>query len=58
MACYQSLGGVSGFVVMCLALIIEAWLAFIEWWQPQDEIDQVPDLVIGNEKAGICPMYS
>lgn len=43
MECYQSLGGISGFIACCLALIVESWLRFVEWWQPRTRIDVVPD---------------
>jgi phosphatidylinositol glycan class A protein len=44
MSCYQSLGGISGFVVCSFVLIAQLWLLFIEWWQPRNPIDIVPDL--------------
>lgn len=44
MHCYQSLNGISGFVVCCLALIVEAWVRIVDWWEPIHKIDIVPDL--------------
>lgn len=43
---YQRLGGLSGIVVCGLVLYIETWIRFIEWIQPTEKIDVVPDLVI------------
>lgn len=51
MACYQSLGVVSGFVVCCLALIVSTWHCFVTWWVPECSIDQVPDLVIAKKNT-------
>jgi phosphatidylinositol N-acetylglucosaminyltransferase subunit A len=48
MECYRSLGSVSGLTVCCLALIVELWYRFVEWWQPADAIDRVPDLLVSN----------
>ena len=45
MACYQSLGGLSGFVACSLALIVEVWLHFVEWWIPCKTVDRVPDVI-------------
>lgn len=42
--CYLSIGGITGFVVSCLSLIIRAWVCVIEMWQPKGGIDTVPDL--------------
>jgi phosphatidylinositol glycan class A protein len=44
MSCYLSLNGITGFVVCSLALIVEAWVRIVEWWQPIHQIDRVPDL--------------
>lgn len=43
--CYQSLGGFSGLVACLLAFLVELWIRFVEWIQPVDQIDIVPDLV-------------
>ena len=42
---YQSLGGFSGIVVCALVLYIELWIRFVEWIQPRELIDIVPDLI-------------
>jgi phosphatidylinositol N-acetylglucosaminyltransferase subunit A len=41
---YASLGLISGFLVCLLIVTLELWLVVIEWWQPYESIDQVPDL--------------
>ena len=51
MACYQSLGGLSGFIVCCLALIVYAWHCFVMWWMPESSIDQVPDIVASKNNT-------
>ena len=45
LACYQRLGGFSGIVACILALYIELWIRFVEWIQPPQSIDVVPDLI-------------
>jgi len=47
---YGSIGTLSGMVVCLLAVTIEFWLLFIEWWQPEDSIDVVPNLL--KEESG------
>lgn len=42
---YQSLGGFSGIVACVLVLYIEIWIRFVEWIQPSQGIDIVPDLM-------------
>lgn len=44
MICYQSIGGLSGYIACFLALTIEFWYRFVEWWQPCHKMDVVPDL--------------
>jgi phosphatidylinositol glycan class A protein len=45
LSCYRSaLGGISGIVACFLAVIVELWFQCIEWLQPRDRIDLVPDL--------------
>jgi phosphatidylinositol glycan class A protein len=46
---YASLGGISGIFVCLLAVLVELWLMFIEWWQPLESIDVVPDLSYPEE---------
>jgi phosphatidylinositol N-acetylglucosaminyltransferase subunit A len=59
--CYvTALGGRIGpttLVVCILAVALELWLRLVEWWQPRDEIDIVPDLIkndgeCNDHKAG------
>jgi phosphatidylinositol glycan class A protein len=45
LSCYQSLGGFSGLVACLLAFYIELWIRFVEWIQPIERIDVVPDLI-------------
>lgn len=47
--CYQSMGGLTGFVVCCLALIFQAWLLIVESWLPTCSIEVVPDLILTHE---------
>lgn len=44
MQCYLSLGGLSGCVACLIMLTIEAWLLVVKIWQPQENIDRVPEL--------------
>mmetsp|Transcript_14241 Transcript_14241/g.20038 ORF Transcript_14241/g.20038 Transcript_14241/m.20038 type:complete len:454 (+) Transcript_14241:392-1753(+) len=44
MECYSSIGGIAGWVAFILALLIHFWAATVEWWQPREHIDVVPDL--------------
>jgi len=44
MECYSSIGGIAGWVASILALLIHFWAATVEWWQPREHIDVVPDL--------------
>ncbi len=53
MSCYQSLNGITGFVVCCLALIVEAWVRIVERWQPFHQIDKVPDLNTRIQSNGV-----
>jgi phosphatidylinositol N-acetylglucosaminyltransferase subunit A len=42
---YQSsLGGFSGIVACVLAVIVQIWYQYVEWVQPRERIDLVPDL--------------
>jgi phosphatidylinositol N-acetylglucosaminyltransferase subunit A len=47
-----SLGGFSGYAVCFLAFIVEAWYRCVEWYQPPDRIDCVPDLVLASSTVG------
>lgn len=46
LSCYKSLGRLSGYAACFLAIFIELWYQFVEWWQPRDRIDCVPDLFV------------
>ena len=50
LACFQSLGGMSGFVAGILAVIVELWIRFVEKMRPRSAIDVVPDLVPFGEE--------
>ena len=50
LACFQSLGGISGFVAGILAVIVELWIRFVEKIRPRSAIDVVPDLVPFGEE--------
>jgi len=41
---YQRLGGMTGCVVCCMALVVETVYQFLEWLYPRSTIDRVPDL--------------
>lgn len=47
---YASLGWISGLVVCLLIVMIEILLVFVEWWQPRESIDVVPDLPASKNK--------
>lgn len=49
LSCYKSLGFISGYVACFLAIIVEVWYQFVEWWQPRDSIDRVPDLNVDKQ---------
>ena len=40
----KALGGFTGYAVCFLAYIVEAWYRCVEWYQPRNQIDCVPDL--------------
>jgi len=52
LARYKTVGGVAGYVVCILAITLHFVASLVEWWQPADLIDVVPDicLVRDNEK--------
>jgi phosphatidylinositol glycan class A protein len=43
--CYQSMGGMTGMVICCLVLVFQVWFNVVEWWQPVESIEIVPDLM-------------
>ena len=45
--CYACVGGLAGGVTCLLLVSFEFWLLFIEWWQPTECIDAVPDFLDG-----------
>ena len=48
---YRSVdGGISGAVVCALAVVLQIWLRFVEWWQPRHAIDVVPDICAGTRR--------
>lgn len=52
-ACFQALGsGLSGGIACLLLLTIQCWINVVEWWQPRDAIDTVPDLVVSHCSTG------
>jgi phosphatidylinositol N-acetylglucosaminyltransferase subunit A len=44
LACYRSIGIMAGLVACFIALTIELWFRYVEWWMPRDQIDVVPSL--------------
>ena len=41
---YNSVGSIIGLFAYFLIITLEFWLSFVEWWQPKESIDVVPDL--------------
>jgi phosphatidylinositol N-acetylglucosaminyltransferase subunit A len=48
LACYRSIGILAGIIVCFIALTIELWFRYVEWWMPRDQIDVVPSLCGGR----------
>lgn len=48
LARYKTVGGVAGYVVCILAITLHFVVSLIEWWQPRELIDVVPDICIGE----------
>jgi len=44
LARYQSVGPFAGYFVCMVAISLHFFLALVEWWQPRNQIDVVPDL--------------
>lgn len=44
LARYKTVGGIAGYVVCILAITLHFVVTFVEWWQPRDLIDIVPDI--------------
>jgi phosphatidylinositol glycan class A protein len=47
--CYRRQGVVAGPVVCFLAVTVQLWYHFVEWWFPRHAIDRVPDLVVAED---------
>mmetsp|Transcript_37359 Transcript_37359/g.78791 ORF Transcript_37359/g.78791 Transcript_37359/m.78791 type:complete len:472 (+) Transcript_37359:138-1553(+) len=41
---YKTVGGIAGYVVCVLAITLHFAAKLVEWWQPRDLIDVVPDV--------------
>jgi len=41
---YKTVGGIAGYVVCVLAITLHFAVKLVEWWQPRDLIDVVPDV--------------
>lgn len=52
LARYKKVGGVAGYVACILAITLHFAVSLVEWWQPVDLIDVIPDmcLVPGNNE--------
>ena len=51
LARYKTVGGIAGYVVCILAITLHFVVMFVEWWQPRNLIDVVPDVCYdGNEE--------
>lgn len=44
LARYKTVGGIAGYVVCTLAITLHFVVSLVEWWQPRDLIDVVPDI--------------
>ena len=44
LARYKTVGPLAGYVVCMIAVSLHFLLTIVEWWQPRDQIDVVPDL--------------
>lgn len=44
LACYNSLGGIAGYVACVLAATLQMLVHLVVWWQPDATIDVVPDI--------------
>jgi len=50
LARYKTVGGIAGYVVCLLSITQHFLLRLVEWWQPQDIIDVVPDITCCETK--------
>ena len=48
LARYKTVGWIAGYVVCFLAITQHFVVSVVEWWQPRDNIDIVPDICIGE----------
>lgn len=44
LACYNSIGSIAGIVACFIALTVELWFLYVEWWIPRVDIEEVPQL--------------
>jgi len=44
LARYKTVGGIAGYVACILAITLHFVVSLVEWWQPRDLIDVVPDI--------------
>ena len=44
LARYKTVGGIAGYIVCILAVILHLVVSLVEWWQPRRIIDVVPDI--------------
>ena len=52
LARYKTVGGIAGYVVCILAITLHFVVLLVEWWQPIDLIDVVPNMIsFEQEKA-------
>lgn len=41
---YRAIGSIAGVVACFIALTVELWFHYVEWWLPRDQIEVVPSL--------------
>ena len=44
LSCYQAIGTVAGWVACFLALTVELWHLYVQWWMPRNTIARGPDV--------------
>jgi phosphatidylinositol N-acetylglucosaminyltransferase subunit A len=42
--CYRAIGFIAGIVACFIALTVELWFHYVEWWLPRHQIEVVPSL--------------
>jgi phosphatidylinositol N-acetylglucosaminyltransferase subunit A len=45
--CYRSIGSMAGIVACFIALTVELWFRYVEWWMPRKDMEQLPPLCCG-----------